>query len=104
MFEELYQSFVDGRNPDDPSEIWYDGEINFYDTIVLPLVTRLQKSGAFVAASTDSHMDYAEQNRKQWQEKGRDIVAEMIDATRAKISPRGQGPEESLGTGAKLQL
>lgn len=89
----MYQAFVDGRSQNDPFEGWYEGEIAFYDNTVLPLVRRLQQTGAFVAASTDSHLDYATQNRSQWQEKGKDIVAEMMDATRAKIVPRGrEGP------------
>lgn len=101
----MYQSFVDGRNPDDPSLSWFVGEISFYDKCVLPLVRRLQTSGAFVAASTDSHLDYAEQNLKQWQEKGKDIVTEMIDATRAKIVPRGhEGPVVPQGQEQPLHL
>jgi hypothetical protein len=89
LFEELYQGFVNGRILKDPSIGWYEGELGFYDHYVLPLVHRLQSTGAFVAASTDSHLDYAEQNRQQWEERGKDILAEMIDATRAKVVARG---------------
>jgi hypothetical protein len=88
LFEELYQGFVNGRILKDPSVGWYEEELGFYDHYVLPLVHRLQKTGAFVAASTDSHLDYAEQNRQQWEERGKDILAEMIDATRAKVVAR----------------
>lgn len=93
LFEEMYQGFVDGRSPNDPSAGWFEGELQFYDNYVLPVVHRLQHSGAFVTASTDSHHDYAEQNKIQWENKGKDIVAEMVDATRAKITAQGQeGP------------
>ena len=97
LFEEMYQGFVDGRASNDPSEDWFEGEIQFYDNYALPLVRRLQQSGAFVTASTDSHQDYAEQNKKSWENKGKDIVAEMVDATRAKITPRSK--EGPLGLG-----
>lgn len=76
--------------------------MKFYDDYVLPLVRRLQRSGAFVAASTDSHLDYAEQNRTQWQEKGKDIVAEMVDATRGKIMPCG--PEGPVDTSERMRF
>ena len=98
LFEETYQAFADGRTKNDPSEGWFEGELNFFDKVVLPLVGRLQKSGAFVAASTDSHLDYAVQNRAQWNEKGKDILAEMVDATQSKTVPRSQELELELDT------
>jgi len=93
LFEEMYQGFVDGRTSSDPSDFWFEGELQFYNNYTLPLVRRLRQSGAFVTASTDSHQDYAEQNKRQWENKGKDIVAEMVDATRAKITARmKEGP------------
>ena len=98
LFEEAYQAFADGRSTIDPSEGWFEGELAFFDDLVLPLVRRLQQSGAFVAASTDSHLDYAVQNRAQWQEKGKNILTEMIDATRSKTVARSQEGPLGLGT------
>lgn len=93
LFEETYQAFVDGRSSKDPSENWFQGELDFFDKVVVPIVRRLQHSGAFIGASTDSHLDYAEQNRVQWSEKGKDILAEMVDATKSKTVRRNQeGP------------
>lgn len=97
LFEEVYQSFVDKRKDADPSEDWYENEINFFDRFVLPIVRRLQESGAFVAASTDSNMDYAEQNLSQWVDKGRDIVAEMANAAKGKIVATSTSQELPLG-------
>jgi hypothetical protein len=90
LFEEVYQSFVDKRRDTDPSEDWYESEIDFFNGFVLPIVRRLKESGAFVAASTDSNMDYAEQNLTQWVDKGKGIVAEMLDTIKSKIFARQQ--------------
>jgi hypothetical protein len=95
LYEEAYQSYVDKRRDTDPSEDWYQSEIDFFETFVFPIVRRLQESGAFVPSSTDSNMDYAEQNLTQWVEKGQDIITEMSHAVKGKIVPRSQ--ERLLG-------
>ena len=96
LFEEVYQSFADKRLDDDPTEDWFQNEVDFFDNFVLPLVRRLHDCGAFVAASTDSHRDYADQNRTLWLEQGRELVAEMGEAAKSKIVARDQESPRGL--------
>ena len=57
-----------------PTENWYNGEIGFYDNYVIPLAKKLKDCGVF-GVSSDEYLNYAEQNRRQWQDQGKRIVA-----------------------------
>ena len=76
LFQEMYQAYLDGRAEKDPSQFWYSGEIAFLDHYVIPLATKLKECGAF-GVSSDEYLDFAVKNRKEWEQKGKDIVAEM---------------------------
>jgi hypothetical protein len=62
----------------------YQGEIGFFDFYVIPLAKKLKDCGVFGVAS-DEYLNYAVLNRKEWEERGREVVAEMIEL--ASIQP-----------------
>ena len=74
LFQECYQAYLSGRAETDPSIGWYEGELGFFDFYVIPLAKKLKESGVF-GVSSDEYLNYATQNRKEWEEKGKDIVA-----------------------------
>merc|ERR1712151_82312 len=78
LFEEMYRAFVTGRSDKDPSEFWYQGEIGFFDFYIIPLAKKLKDCGVF-GVSSDEYLTYAQQNRKEWEHRGREVVAEMLE-------------------------
>jgi len=57
----------------DPSEFWYKGEIGFFDNYVIPLAKKLKECEIF-GVSSDEYLNYALQNRAEWEERGEKIV------------------------------
>jgi len=78
LFFELYKAFSEGRADKDPSEFWYEGEKGFFDFYIIPLAKKLKECGVF-GVSSDEYLQYALQNRKEWELKGMQIVAEMME-------------------------
>ena len=77
LFTEMYVAFKSGRAAKDPSVGWYEGEIWFFDNYIIPLAEKLEECGVFGVAS-DEYLSYARENRKEWEEKGREVCEEMI--------------------------
>lgn len=78
FFEECYAAFKDGRAETDPSQGWYQGEIGFFDFYIIPLARKLKECGVF-GVSSDEYLNYAVNNRQEWQARGKEIVDEMIE-------------------------
>ena len=76
LFQEQYLAYLDGRQVKDPTDGWYGGELWFYDNYVIPLAKKLAECGVF-GVSSDEYLNYATENRKEWAQKGHDIVAAM---------------------------
>ena len=74
LFHEVKKSYKLGRIKKDPSANWYEGELKFFDYVIIPLAKKLKECGAFGVAS-DEYLSYAEANRHEWEIKGRGIVA-----------------------------
>ena len=74
----MYKAFKEGRSAKDPSEFWYKGEIGFFDFYIIPLAKKLKECGVFGVSSVE-YLDYAEKNRKEWAQRGQDIVAEYVE-------------------------
>jgi hypothetical protein len=85
LFKELYRSYSEGHSDKDPSEGWYEGEMGFFDFYILPLARKLDDCGVFGVASHE-YLNYAEQNRREWEAKGRSVVAEFIKEVEAETS------------------
>lgn len=84
LFEELYQAFHHGRMAKDPSEFWYKGELGFFDNYIIPLAKKLKECNVF-GVSSDECLNFALQNRAEWEEKGEAIVAEMKEELEAEV-------------------
>lgn len=76
LFQEMYKAFADGRMDKDPSEAWYEGEIEFFEGIVIPLAKRLDKCGVFGVSSQEC-LNNALTNLTEWKERGREVVQEF---------------------------
>eukprot|EP00539_Tryblionella_compressa_P010393 CAMPEP_0178785130 /NCGR_PEP_ID=MMETSP0745-20121128/4619_1 /TAXON_ID=913974 /ORGANISM="Nitzschia punctata, Strain CCMP561" /LENGTH=1231 /DNA_ID=CAMNT_0020442817 /DNA_START=31 /DNA_END=3727 /DNA_ORIENTATION=+ len=96
LFEEMYKAYMEGRADKDPSEFWYKGEIGFLDFYVIPLAKKLKDCGVF-GVSSDEYLQYAMNNRNEWEQKGEGVVAELVrnvKTTYNKVQPpQGQLPE-----------
>jgi hypothetical protein len=77
LFEEMTAAYRQGRTQKNPADTWYEGEIGFFDFYIIPLVKKLKECGVF-GVSSDEYLNYAEKNRKEWEAKGREVVAEMV--------------------------
>jgi hypothetical protein len=78
LFEERYLAWMQGVvGAKDPSIAWYHGEIWFFDHYVIPLAEKLAEMGVF-GVSYHEYLNYAQANRLEWERKGHDIVAEML--------------------------
>jgi 3'5'-cyclic nucleotide phosphodiesterase len=78
LFEEMYIAFLEGRSEKDPSEFWYAGELGFFDQYVVPLTKKLRDCGVF-GVSSDEYMNYAMKNREEWEMKGHEVIANMVE-------------------------
>ena len=77
FFKEMYRAYTLGRLETDPSENWYKGEIGFFDFYIIPLAKKLKDCGVF-GVSSDEYLAYALSNRKEWEQRGESVVAEML--------------------------
>jgi 3'5'-cyclic nucleotide phosphodiesterase len=77
-FQECYQAYCNGRAENDPTVYWYQGELNFFDYYIIPLAKKLKDCSVF-AVSSDEYLDYAQQNRQEWEVRGQQIVSEMVE-------------------------
>jgi hypothetical protein len=78
LFVEMYQAFKQGRLGRNPADFWYQGEIGFFDYYVIPLAKKLGDCGVF-GVSSDEFLKYAQANRQEWENKGKGIVAKMVE-------------------------
>jgi hypothetical protein len=73
LFAEMMSAYQAGRMPTDPSENWYQGELGFFDHYIIPLANKLKECGVF-GVSSDEYLNYALENRREWANKGEDVV------------------------------
>jgi class 3 adenylate cyclase len=85
LFEELYRAYVDGRSDKDPSEFWYKGEMGFFDFYIIPLAKKLKDCGVF-GVSSEEYLNYAKKNRQEWEERGLEVVAGLVEDIKAKLA------------------
>ena len=75
---EMYKAYKAGRLEKDPSEGWYKGEMGFFDFYIIPLAKKLFKCGVF-GVSSDEYLNYALINRKEWEQKGPQMVEQYLE-------------------------
>ena len=85
LFEEMYVAYKHGRAETDPSVNWYKGEIGFFDFYIIPLAQKLKDCGVF-GVSSDEYMNYALENRREWESRGQGLVAEMVEKVHKKYA------------------
>jgi len=88
LFEEMYLAYKTGRANADPSTFWYKRELRFFDYYILSLSKKLSDCGVF-GDSSDEYLNYALRNRKEWEQKGVAIVADMIERLQGKLQGEG---------------
>jgi class 3 adenylate cyclase len=87
LFEERYVAYrkgVAGENP--PWTGWYNGEIWFFDNYIIPLAQKLHDCGVF-GVSYHEYLNYAQENRLEWERKGQEIVERL----RAEVESKYEG-------------
>ena len=85
LFQEMYAAFQAGRSDKDPSIGWYKGELWFYDNYVIPLARKLKECGVF-GVSSDEYLQYAIQNRTEWEQRGEDICEAMKEKSEKAVA------------------
>uniref|UniRef100_A0A7S3DSF0 Phosphodiesterase n=1 Tax=Entomoneis paludosa TaxID=265537 RepID=A0A7S3DSF0_9STRA len=78
LFKEMYLAYKSGRTDKDPSENWYEGEKGFFDFYIIPLAKKLKDCNVF-GVSSDECLNYAIQNRAEWEVRGEAAVQEMME-------------------------
>ena len=78
LFHEMLTAYRQGRSEKDPSDFWYQGEIGFFDFYIIPLVKKLKDCGVF-GVSSDEYLNYAQKNRQEWELRGQEVVATMVE-------------------------
>jgi hypothetical protein len=81
LFFEMYESYQQGRMGSDPSTFWYQGELGFFDNYIIPLAKKLKECRVF-GVSSDECLNYAIQNRAEWEQRGQTIVEQLIQKAR----------------------
>jgi class 3 adenylate cyclase len=78
LFEETWKAYKAGRAETNPVDNWYKGEMGFFDFYVIPLAKKLNECGVF-GVSSDEHLQYALENRREWERDGQKVVAMLVD-------------------------
>ena len=71
-------AYKSGHSDKDPSDFWYKGEMGFFDFYIIPLAKKLKDCGVF-GVSSDEYLNYAQKNRQEWERRGQDVVASMVE-------------------------
>jgi 3'5'-cyclic nucleotide phosphodiesterase len=98
LFHEMYVAYMEGRHPTNPADTWYNGELWFFDNYVIPLATKLRECRVF-GVSCDEFLDYATDNRNEWEAKGRAIVAELVQEVESCVPECGDRPAQPCEDG-----
>jgi 3'5'-cyclic nucleotide phosphodiesterase/Adenylate and Guanylate cyclase catalytic domain len=81
LFEEMTAAYRIGRASFDPATNWYKGEIGFYEFYIIPLATKVHKSGIF-GSGGKTYVEYAKDNMVQWSDKGMEALRVMEENLR----------------------
>jgi 3'5'-cyclic nucleotide phosphodiesterase len=78
LFMEMYDAYKAGRTDVNPIDGWYQGELGFFDFYIIPLAKKLEDCNVF-GVSSHEYLSYAQQNRSEWELKGKQIVEEYAE-------------------------
>jgi len=77
LFVEMCAAHKAGRMAMDPASFWYNSELKFFDNYIIPLAQKLKECNVF-GVSSEECLNYALQNREEWEVRGETIVEEMV--------------------------
>lgn len=75
LYDELWAAKLAGRGAD-VSEVWFKGQIGFFDNYIMPLAKRLGQCGVFGELGT-LFLENATENRTRWLDEGEERCKEM---------------------------
>jgi hypothetical protein len=78
LYLELRKAYVEERGID-PETRWYENQIGFLESYLLPLARRLEDTGVFGEELGQLFATIVEANRDQWIQEGQDVTEEIID-------------------------
>ncbi|CAJ1934430.1 unnamed protein product [Cylindrotheca closterium] len=87
LYAEMFTAYCQGRSNKDPTQGWYEGELWFFDNYVIPLAHKLKECGVF-GVSSDEYLNYALANRREWEKKGKMIVASNFEKFKKALDNR----------------
>jgi 3'5'-cyclic nucleotide phosphodiesterase len=105
LFCEMHAAYMNGdRRSASPADTWYEGELAFLDSYVIPLATRwkecckvlLGAPSSFPSCDDEEFLERATANRNEWKIKGLAIVAELVHEVESEPSCVGRpssGPD-----------
>lgn len=97
----MYKAYIEGRAEKDPSEFWYKGELGFLDFYVIPLAKKLKECGVF-GVSSDEYLQYALNNRSEWERKGQEVLQELVAGVAKRIRQRLRDSDPRNGSEGKV--
>jgi 3'5'-cyclic nucleotide phosphodiesterase len=95
LFYEMMMAYRQGRAKTNPADVWYQGELSFFDFYIIPLAKKLEACGSF-DVSSDKYLCFALKNRAEWEVRGLEIVAEMTQAAEAATWVEPQKSQSSM--------
>lgn len=78
LFVELRRAYAANRGPN-PEENWFENQIGFLESYLLPLTRRLEDTNVFGEAQGRDFQDIVEANRNRWLTHGFDETQKIID-------------------------
>jgi class 3 adenylate cyclase len=84
LFEETLKAYHVGSIEVNPVAHWYKSELNNFDNVLIPLLSRLTKTGVF-GGSGESCLTQVSDNRNAWKSGGEVIVKEMVENFSRKV-------------------
>jgi class 3 adenylate cyclase len=90
LFREVYMRYLSGGGDEDmdPSLVWYQRELDFFDNYVISLANKLKECGVF-GVSGDEYLTYALENRQEWDQKGESVVHSMVMSCQQEVEENG---------------
>lgn len=77
LYLELRKAYVEGRGSD-PQAKWFENQIGFLESYLLPLARRLEDANIFGDSIGMMFAQIVEQNRDKWLEEGQEITEAII--------------------------
>lgn len=87
LFEEQYHAFLMYRSDKNPADTWFEDQLVFFDSVVIPLAKRMSHCGVFDSSASE-YLAYAERNRDEMFGTGKQLIEEMIESVHEKMFQR----------------